>query len=698
MSNIEHVSASEVIDEYVVTYGKYVISEMFPNVIDSLKAVIRRSLWCLRNTNKDFIASQDALGRIFKLHPHSPDATYQSIIRLTQHFSTMNTLFELKGDEGTYSGDKYASYRYTDIKISEFAYDVFFKDVDVSALTYMIGDDLSTFEPKYLVPKLPMALLLYNHCIGFGFTSIIPSYDLVDVRDLIYAYIECKNNKITKDEFDILANKLLPVFPIENNIINKNPVTLEGKIEFLTPYSFFLKNIPFSNDIVTIKKKLLVLMKNGVIEEFKLVSNRKEEANILIIIKNNKDAYSTFFRVLKTIGFTMKFNPVFNFSNNNYTINLNKFNLLESWFNERRRLLVSQINNKIISIKRKIREIFCYLLISDDVDYVISTIKNNDHDVARNILKRKFNISLNQSNIILNTPLKTLSRNNKKELDESYKNCIELKNKYMKSITSIDDIIMNDVDVLTNKYKRKAFTSHVPKYKGYISIDNNLLIQYESDIELAKLLDVYKNKYVNVFDYKINAKYVISYPSTLMPVINDRKYRLGYRYLLYKNNVMFIRSKNKSYIKEKPRIDMVNSTSIINNYNPVIYLEGKYIRKDKLANINISSKIYHMENIKATINRIIIVSFNVNIKNKIRFQYIETQALPKPIISSLSIKNTKILGIIDYDELLNQSVFLNIPFCYSEFFNKSYCNITKVSDNILNEPYIEKFLTSNIKI
>lgn len=696
--NVDEVSASEIIDEYIITYGKYVISEMFPNMIDSLKSVIRRSLWCLRDTNNGFTSSQNALGKIFKLHPHSPDATYKSIVRLTQMFSTIYPLFEIKGDEGSYSGDRYANYRYTSMKISDFAYDVFFKDVDTTTLDYIMGDDLFTFEPKYLIPKIPMTLLQYNHSIGFGFTSIIPSYDISDIRDLIHRYFEYKDNKLKKETFNKMSNKIIPVFPIENNIINTNSITLEGKLEFLNHSTFFLKNIPFANNISTIKTKLLMMMKNGIIDEFKAVSNRKEEANIMISIKNNKDQYNTFFKVLSTIGFIMKATPIPNFSNGDCTINLNKFNLIESWAEERRRMLVSQINNRIISVKQKIRETYCYLLISGDIDYVISTIKNNDEKTARLLLKKKFDISLNQSNIILNTPLKTLSKNNKAELEERYKVMISRKNKYINSINDIDNTIITDVDALTKKYTRKKFISKVPKYIGYISIDNTLLIQYDSYDELDKLLGIFKNKHVNVFDDNIGYKYMISFPSSFNKIEDNRKYRLGYRYLNNKNNHTLIVNPRNSVLKKGYKSDLVNFSTTINNNSPVIFFENKYIRKGNLFEIADIKKIKYMKNLKDDVEKVLIVSFNTKIKNKIRFQYMETKSLPKSIISSLAIKNTKILDIIDLRILKRKELYLNVPFCYNEYFSRSYFKISNVSSSFLKEPFIEKTTMINIKL
>jgi DNA gyrase/topoisomerase IV subunit A len=186
MSKTEHIILSDVIHKYQLEYGRYVIAELFPHEIDGLKSVARRSLWALRNDHNHFISSIDAISKISKYHIHSTDSTYESLIRLCQPFSILYPLFDLDGDIGSYSGDKSASYRYTSIKMSEFGYDMYFKDIHIPSLEFKTAENLKDIEPQYLIPKLPMTLLLHTKSIGYGMSSCVVGYKLSNPTRRMY--------------------------------------------------------------------------------------------------------------------------------------------------------------------------------------------------------------------------------------------------------------------------------------------------------------------------------------------------------------------------------------------------------------------------------------------------------------------------------------------------------------------------------
>ena len=465
----------------------------------------------------------------------------------------------------------------------------------------------------------------------------------------------------------------------------------------VNPYTFFIKTLPFGNDITTLKKKLLSMMRDNTIEEYKVASNKKEETNILVMIKNNKDSYHTFIKVLNSIGFIDTFNPVYNFNKDNYTINLSKFNLIDSWYNERKKMLVSQINNRIIMTKKKLYEIECYLLIIKDTDYVISTIRKNSKDMAKVILKRKFNITLNQSDIILNTPLKTLSSNSKEELLAEYSRNKKIKDDLLSSISSIENVILQNMESLSKKYKRKEYISRIPKYIGYISVDNILLIQFENSYELDNLINIYKNKFINIFHYEnLNGKanYFIKYKSEFRKISRNMKYRLGYRYFQKKPNRYFIKYMNKIKIKEKLEVSISEQQEYLYKNNLILYIEGLHVKSGYLSKIEISNKIKYMKNIPVC-EDIVVLYGSKKDKNKIRIQYMKLKS-PKKLLGL--INDIIILDIIPYEYIYHNEYYLNVPYCYNKNFKRSFAKLSDVSNHIKKEPFIEKFFFSNIKI
>ena len=168
---VNNLIMSDVVDDYMYKYGEYMIANMFPHIIDGLKTVIRRSLFVNAKKYPNYTATPNAIAKTNRYHIHSGEAIYKAMIRCCQDFSMLYPLFTLKGDYGSYSGDIQASARYTEIKLSHFAYDMYFKNSKMELLKYMTTEDLKGLEPRYLIPKMPMTLLMYSYTIGFGFTS-----------------------------------------------------------------------------------------------------------------------------------------------------------------------------------------------------------------------------------------------------------------------------------------------------------------------------------------------------------------------------------------------------------------------------------------------------------------------------------------------------------------------------------------------
>ena len=308
------------------------------------------------------------------------------------------------------------------------------------------------------------------------------------------------------------------------------------------------------------------------------------------------------------------------------------------------------------------------------------------------ILSKQFNITLRQSNIILNTPLKTLSKNSKQELKDLHDNIIVKKDKLSTSLTSIDNTILGDVERISKQYKRTNYISRIPKYKGYISVDDSFLIQYESDYELTELLQTFKNKYINIFKYDKKPKYILDYPNKISMIVSDKKYRVGYRYIDVQNIKIFNKSR-ATLVVNKLKVNSDNL--LINNKLPVLYVNNRYvIKKDNLSNIK--DRILFIKNINRSDEEFLVITFNSNIKNKLRFQCIKVDTLPKKILAITSKKNVTILDVIKLSDKTD-SYILNIPFQYSSLFRYSYYNLN-ISDKIKQEPFIEKRPTFNLSI
>ena len=104
-----------------------IVSRALPDVRDGLKPSQRRILYAMNElglvprakTRKCATIVGETMG---KYHPHGDMAIYPTLVRLAQNFATRYMLVEGQGNFGTIDGDPPAAMRYTEAKMTQYAY------------------------------------------------------------------------------------------------------------------------------------------------------------------------------------------------------------------------------------------------------------------------------------------------------------------------------------------------------------------------------------------------------------------------------------------------------------------------------------------------------------------------------------------------------------------------------------------------
>lgn len=194
------IKISNFLDTKYKTYAYYVLnSRAIPSIKDGLKPVQRRILWISKNEAKDYIKVSNLAGKTLCIHPHGDTPISQAISNMTQDFCGANNipLFEGKGAFGCKilgPGKGIGASRYVSIKLSKFAKEVVFRDLDL--INTIPNYDGEYIEAENFLPLIPLILLNGISGIAVGFATEILSYNL---KDLIDAQIEfLKTGKINK--------------------------------------------------------------------------------------------------------------------------------------------------------------------------------------------------------------------------------------------------------------------------------------------------------------------------------------------------------------------------------------------------------------------------------------------------------------------------------------------------------------------
>jgi DNA gyrase subunit A len=165
-----------------------IIGRALPDVRDGLKPVHRRSLYAMWEQgnlhNKPHKKSARIVGDVLgKYHPHSPDAVYDTIVRMAQDFSLRYLLVDGKGNFGSIDGDNPAAMRYTEVRLTRLSGELIGEDIDKETVDWVPNYDASLKEPTVLPCKFPNLLVNGGSGIAVGMATNIPPHNLGEVID-----------------------------------------------------------------------------------------------------------------------------------------------------------------------------------------------------------------------------------------------------------------------------------------------------------------------------------------------------------------------------------------------------------------------------------------------------------------------------------------------------------------------------------
>ena len=177
--------ARQVQDDYLEYSLSVLVGRAIPSLTDGCKPIHRRILtamkWLGLRPDGRYMKSARVEGEVMgKLSPHG--SAYGSMVTLGAPWNNNLPLIDAQGNWGS-SVDNAASSRYTEAKLSAFAWEALLDDSDIWKT--MDNYDGSLQEPVELNVKIPLLLLNGHEGIGVGFATKIPSHNLADICDSV---------------------------------------------------------------------------------------------------------------------------------------------------------------------------------------------------------------------------------------------------------------------------------------------------------------------------------------------------------------------------------------------------------------------------------------------------------------------------------------------------------------------------------
>lgn len=192
-------------------YGSYVVEDRAtPDFRDGCKPVHRSAIWAAielglhkgKETKKSARIVGDTIG---KYHPHGDSACYGAMVTIA---NTSTPLIHGRGNWGSPT-DGAASYRYTEMRLSEFTRNFLADPRYLKVVPYDDNFDGTEKRPRYLPALLPILLLIGNvRAPAFGVSLGNPAFELDGIVKLVTKGL--KGKKITTKD---CAKYLVPSYP-----------------------------------------------------------------------------------------------------------------------------------------------------------------------------------------------------------------------------------------------------------------------------------------------------------------------------------------------------------------------------------------------------------------------------------------------------------------------------------------------------
>ncbi|CAK9254157.1 unnamed protein product [Sphagnum jensenii] len=462
------------------------------------------------NKQDGVVPSLILVGQTATLHPYGDMSIYKAVARLGQAFEYRPKLLDFPSKVGTYAKPRPGGARYTKEGIADFARDVFFsKTIEYNAIPKELDELLYGYEPIYLPPTIPTALLYANSTIGYGDSSYTIPRNLADVCDITIAFTQHMKTAAFKP-FDPtqIAEKFIPDFPIENTITNydeliafyrqgqfEHKVRMDGSV-VLSSDSIVIRTLPYRARLPfeDVKEKIEDLIRNkdqdGWFDNaflwIKSLSGGVDYGEIIVKLKRGINVFEAWEMLSPRISFSGTYTPFANYNNDGYAEYISVSNLLSIWYEARYNIIVSSKKIKIKNLTEALRRVEAILIICDNIDDVITLVRQNDDEGGIAALQKAFNLTWFQADFLVGAPLKTLAKTSKGQYELRKKNIESELLEIQASFGNIPDEMAADALAIKKKYALPRKTK-IPHYIGYIKIDGGC-IQFEMTTEIPELL------------------------------------------------------------------------------------------------------------------------------------------------------------------------------------------------------------------
>jgi topoisomerase-4 subunit A len=383
---------------------------------------------------------------IGKFHPHGDSACYEAMVHMAQDFSYRYPIVDGQGNWGSTDDPKsFAAMRYTESRLTRYA-DLLLRELGASTVDWTANFDGSLDEPVLLPARVPNLLLNGGSGIAVGMATDIPPHNLKEVVNACVALL---------DDPELTTRKLMqhvkgPDLPTGGEIISPRSDLIQiydngtGTFKARATYEIedgeiVIDALPFQVSGTKVQEQIAAQMqqkKLPMVDDIRDESDHENPTRLVIVPKSNRvDIQALMAHLFATTDLER-----------NYRVNLNVIgldgrprvmglkDLLLEWLEFRKATVTRRLKHRHDKVSARLHILDGLLIAYLNLDEVIRIVRTEEH--PKPVLMKRFKLSDDQAEAILETKLRNLARLEEMKIREEQKKLAEERDEIDKILKS----------------------------------------------------------------------------------------------------------------------------------------------------------------------------------------------------------------------------------------------------------------------
>ncbi|MFD6229325.1 DNA topoisomerase (ATP-hydrolyzing) subunit A [Streptomyces sp. NPDC060232] len=437
----EKILDIDVVDEMQGSFLEYAYSVIYsralPDARDGMKPVHRRIVYQMNEMglrpDRGYVKCARVVGEVMgKLHPHGDASIYDALVRMAQPFSMRLPLVDGHGNFGSLGNDDPpAAMRYTECRMAD-ATSLMTESIDEDTVDFTANYDGQEQEPVALPAAYPNLLVNGASGIAVGMATNMPPHNLGEViaaaRHLIrhpHADLEALMRFVPGPDLPT-GGRIVGLSGIKDAYENGRgsfKIRATVAVENVTPRrkGLVVTELPFTvgpEKVIAKIKDLVGSKKLQGIADVKDLTDRAHGLRLVIEIKNGFHPEAVLEQLYKLTPMEESFgiNNVALVDGQPLTLGLKE--LLEVYLDHRFEVVRRRSEFRRTKRRNRLHLVEGLLVALIDIDEVIRLIRDSENSAqAKARLMERFSLSETQTQYILDTPLRRLTKFDRLELE-----------------------------------------------------------------------------------------------------------------------------------------------------------------------------------------------------------------------------------------------------------------------------------------